>query len=89
MAELETCYYIRMGLADVAGALGRVFAILGTHGINVASMYQPPEHVADHAHVIVITHTATEARVQNALKEIRALDCNRGRPFVLRIEEMG
>jgi len=89
MAELETGYYIRIGLADVAGALGRVFAILGTHGINVASMYQPPEHVADHAHVIVISHTTSEARVQSALKEIRALDCSRGRPFVLRIEETG
>jgi homoserine dehydrogenase len=89
MADLETCFYIRFGLADVAGALGRVFNILGKCAINVSSMIQPAEHVADHAHVIVVTHTAREAAVQNALKEIKALDDSRGRPFVLRIEEMG
>lgn len=89
MAELQTSYYVRMGLADVAGALGRVFGIMGHHGVNVASMIQPPEHEADHAHVIVVTHKAQEAQIQAALKEIKALDCNRGRPFVLRIEDMG
>lgn len=89
MAELETSYYLRMGLADIAGALGRVFGILGQYGVSVASMFQPAEHDTEHAHVIVTTHKAKESQVQSALKDIRALDCSRGRPFVLRIEDMG
>ena len=89
MSELQTAYYVRLGLADVAGALGRVFSIFGHYGVSVASMFQPAEHIGEHAHVIVVTQKAQEAQLQNALKEIKALDCNRGRPFVLRIEEMG
>ncbi len=87
MEALQTRYYIRFGLEDVPGSLGQVLAVLGRHQVSVASMEQPAEHAADHAHVLLMTHVAGEADLQNALGEIRRLAVNRTEPIVLRIED--
>jgi homoserine dehydrogenase len=90
MDELETSYYIRFGLNDVAGALAQVFGVLARYGVSVDSMVQHPAHAAGEcAHVLVVTHLSRESNVQSALKEIRGLDINRQEPLLLRIEEMG
>jgi len=87
MADLITRYYIRFGLQDVPGALAQVLTIVGRHGVSVASMEQPAEHQADYAHVLIMTHEAREAEVQQSLTEVRTLAINRTEPFILRIEE--
>ena len=89
MAELETSYYIRFGLVDVAGALAQVFGALGSHGVSLASTLQPAERHGDHVPVLAFTHAAREAQVQAALRIIRSLEISRSGPFVLRIEDMG
>ncbi|HUT25445.1 MAG TPA: homoserine dehydrogenase [Sumerlaeia bacterium] len=87
--ELETRYYIRFGLADVAGALAQVFTILASHDVSVASMIQPAEHDDDYAPILVVTHEAREAKVQKALAHVRTLEISQADPFLLRIEDMG
>ena len=90
MDDLETSYYIRFGLNDVAGALAQVFSVLARYGVSVDSMVQHPAHAAgEYANVLVVTHTSREANVQSALREIKGLEINRQEPLLLRIEEMG
>ncbi|MBN1866701.1 homoserine dehydrogenase [Candidatus Sumerlaeota bacterium] len=89
MAELRTRYYVRLGLRDVAGALAQVLTVLGSKGVSIESMNQPGGEDKGHAHVLIVTHEAQEACVQESLREVQKLEINRAEPFLLRIEDMG
>jgi homoserine dehydrogenase len=92
MDDIETRYYIRLGLADRAGSLAQVLTVFGKEGVSVESMHQPPEcecgEDCGSAHVLIVTHTAREAQVRRALEAVQKLEVNCTEPFLLRIEEM-
>ncbi len=70
MAEIETRYYMRMGVADQAGVLAQISKILGDHAISISSVIQketdPSTKIAE---IVIMTHPAKEQAVQQALKE--------------------
>jgi len=75
LAELEAQYYIRMNLTDRPGVLSQISRVLGEHDISIASFLQKDKDSSvGTAEVVVITHPAREAAVQQALDLIRALD---------------
>ena len=86
MDELEACYYLRLALLDRPGVLARITAILGEHGISLASILQQESRAEGSVPVVVVTHRARESELMAALTEIDELDVV-GAPSVrLRIE---
>ncbi len=74
MAELVTRYYIRITVIDRPGVLARIARILGDAKISIASVIQKEAHEASNtAELVIMTHEAREASVQDALKAVQDL----------------
>ncbi len=74
MAEIETRYYLRMNVADRPGVLAQISKVLGDHLISIASVIQKEtDRVAQLAEIVIMTHPAKEAAMQQALEELRHL----------------
>jgi len=74
MAELETCYYLRLNVDDKPGVLAQVSKVLGDHRISISSVIQKTvDDKAQTAEIVIMTHPAKEAEMQRALKELERL----------------
>jgi len=74
MAEIETRYYLRMNVADRPGVLAQISKILGDHLISISSVIQKEtDSVAQTAEIVIMTHPAKEAAMQQALGEMAQL----------------
>jgi homoserine dehydrogenase len=82
--DLETEFYLRLTTVDKPGVLSRVTGILGDEGISIRALSQKPEHDPENVPVIILTHSARNARVAAALKKIDALDVIREPTRVIR-----
>ena len=87
MSELYTRYYLRFEAQDHPGVLAKISGILGENNISIESVHQKGRKNNGKVPVVMITHTAKEAWVQNALGEISKTDSVVGDPVVIRIEE--
>jgi len=71
MAELETRYYLRLNVDDQPGVLAQVSKVLGDHRISISSVIQKTvDDKAKAAEIVIMTHPAREAEMQQALKEL-------------------
>ncbi len=89
MAHIESRYYVRLIASDRPGVFAKIATAFGNHNISIASVVQ---HEAVHeasgwVPVVMTTHTAQEGKMQQALREIEALDCIQGQAKLLRVEE--
>ena len=67
-SDLRSRYYLRFSVADQPGVLGRITTTLGANDISIAQVVQDETSAEEEpAQVIVLTHEASEAAVQNAL----------------------
>jgi homoserine dehydrogenase len=74
MAELVTRYYLRLNVADQPGVLAQVSKVLGDHLISISSVIQKAvDAVAQTAEIVIMTHPAKEAEMQQALDKLRRL----------------
>jgi homoserine dehydrogenase len=74
MAELVTRYYIRLTVVDRPGVLASIARLLGDAQISIASVIQKETHEASNtAELVIMTHEAREASVQDALKAVENL----------------
>lgn len=74
MSEVRTRYYLRMDVTDNPGVLAQIATILGENRISIASVIQKeanPE--VQLAEIVIMTHLAREADMQDALAKLRAL----------------
>jgi homoserine dehydrogenase len=90
LADIRTRYYLRFGVADQPGVLGRLMTILGAHGVSIAQVVQDGAPGAGQASgepvwVVVLTHEAREGSLRAALAEIAGLPAMRTEPRVIRI----
>ncbi len=70
MAEVESRYYMRMGVADKPGVLAQISKILGDHAISISSVIQKEtDDATQSAEIVIMTHPAKEQAVQQALGE--------------------
>ncbi len=67
-------YYLRLTTQDHPGVLGKVFAILGHHGVSIATLHQKEKAENTPAHIVMLTHETVESSVSAALAEIDNLD---------------
>jgi homoserine dehydrogenase len=88
IAELQTRYYIRVTVADQPGVLAQIAFCLGEANISIASVIQKEMNEdAGTAELVIMTHEAREASMQQALQAVRKLAPIREIGGFLRVEE--
>jgi homoserine dehydrogenase len=88
MAELETAYYLRLNAADQPGVLAKVSKVLGDHNISISSVIQKAIDLkAKTAEIVIMTHPAKEAQMQQALEELGRLKVVKEIGNFIRVEE--
>ena len=85
--ELVTHYYFRFTVKDQPGVLSTIAGILGEYGISIQSVQQKGRKSSGAVPVVMLTHRAREADVQNAFRRIEALDVVDEKPMLIRLEE--
>ena len=88
MSELETKYYLRLSVADRPGVLAQIAGVLGAMDISIASVIQKEaDEVAQTAEIVLMTHRAREASMQQALRMLEDLDVVAAVGNMVRVEE--
>jgi homoserine dehydrogenase len=85
--EIETHYYFRFSAQDRPGVLSKISGVLGRYGISLKSVHQKGRETEGPVPIVMFTHRAKEADVQEAMAEIARLDIVSDRPMVIRIED--
>jgi homoserine dehydrogenase len=85
MADVRTRYYLRIAVVDRPGVLARIATALSEGGISIASVIQREEDGAGTAEIVIMTHDAREADVQQALATIGSLEGVGSVPQLLRV----
>ncbi len=90
MAEVETAYYLRLTVNDRPGVLADVTRILGDQAISIEAILQKePAEGASDASVIILTHRIREASMNDAIRQIEALDSITAAVTRIRLEALG
>ena len=88
IGDLQARYYIRLDVADNPGVLAQIAQVLGDGGISIATVLQrDTDAEAGSAEIVITTHPAKEASMQNALQTMAGLSQVRRVSNVIRIEE--
>lgn len=88
ISELRTRYYIRLTATDRPGVLAQVGGVLGNRNISIASAIQKEtDEVAQRAEIVLMTHRANESDMQQAIRELEALDTVAEVGNMVRVEE--
>ncbi len=75
ISEISTRYYLRVTVADRPGVLAQIARVLGEHLISISSMIQKgTDEIANSAEIVIMTHPANEAAMQQALAEMQGLE---------------
>jgi homoserine dehydrogenase len=86
MDSITSIYYFRLVALDQPGVLSQISGILGRHRISIAQMIQRGRKEGGSVPLVIMTHTALERDVQNALREIKTLSCVTEEPVLIRVE---
>ena len=86
IGEIESQYYLRISVDDKPGVLAQVAGILGKNNIGISSVIQPEAHEVSDVPLVLMIHDATNAQMQAALADIKALDCVKKQPRLIRVE---
>lgn len=87
MDDLVSHYYFRFTAKDQPGVLSSIAGILGQYGISIQSVHQKGRKSDGDVPVVMLTHQAREADVQDAFHRIEALDAVNEKPMLIRLEE--
>jgi homoserine dehydrogenase len=76
-AAVPSRYYLRFNVDDRPGVLAEIAGILGKHKISIASVIQheTEEEESTSVPLVIMTHTASEGAMQQALHAIGLLAC--------------
>lgn len=90
ITEVESRFYLRFDVEDRPGVLGKIASGLGEAGVSIEQMVQEGRavEVNDAVPVLIITHACREGAVRSALDAIGREGFLRGRPRLLRIEDV-
>ncbi|UCB46365.1 MAG: homoserine dehydrogenase [Spirochaetota bacterium] len=84
----RTRYYFRFNVLDRPGILSRISGVLGDNNISIASVIQKEtEEQYEHVPLVMLTHEAVEADVQNAISKINTFDEVEGKGIIIRVME--
>jgi len=88
ISQLETCYYLRMSVADRPGVLAQIAKTLGDNLISIFSVIQKGANEATRtAEIVIMTHPARESAMQKALREMEKLEVVKEISNFVRVED--
>jgi homoserine dehydrogenase len=91
MRLLETRYFLRLLTLDRPGVMAAIATVLGDRGISLASVVQEESVVLGDdvpgAEIVLTTHQANEAAVQDALTVLRQMNVVRNIGSLLRVHD--
>ena len=86
--DLETKYYLRLRVYDRPGVLAQITTVFGDLEVSLASFIQKEVgELGDVAEVVITTYVAKESAVQEAVRQLEALDSVSEVSNLVRIEE--
>ncbi|MEN9774597.1 MAG: hypothetical protein RL322_1667 [Pseudomonadota bacterium] len=89
MAEIETACYMRIRVADQPGVLADITRILADAQISIGAVLQREAAAGEsQTDIILLTHLATEGRVNAAIEQIEALPTVLSSVIRLRMEDL-
>lgn len=88
IATLRSRYYIRLLVADKPGVLASTAKVFGDHGVSLGSVIQRAAEGTETAELVYVTHSALEADVRSALKEIDSYDTVHELSSMIRVEDL-
>lgn len=71
VSDFNTSYYISVTAEDKTGVLGRIAMVMGENGVSIKAAIQKASD--DNAHVVFLTHSASEQAVLKSLRQINDL----------------
>jgi len=86
--DISSRYYVRLMVCDRAGSLGVITTLLGRHGVSILAATQKAlsgSQDAGYVPVVILTHAARGADIEEALREIRAAGVLNEEPVKLRM----
>jgi homoserine dehydrogenase len=87
--EVVTAFYLRLRVADQAGVLAQVTAILAAQGISIDALLQRESAEGERqTDVIILTHETVEGRMREAIARMQALPTVLAPIVSLRKEEL-
>jgi len=88
--DVVTRYYLRFDVGDHPGVIGSIASALGAQGVSIEQMVQEgrADGEGNAVPVCIITHVSSEGAVRRAIAQIEREPFLKGRPRLLRIEEV-
>ncbi len=86
IGQIESCYYLRLRVADEPGVLKALTGILAAHEISIEAILQKEPRGGEDATVALITSRVIESRFDAAMAEMCALPFVREGASRLRVE---
>lgn len=81
--EVESEFYLTVDVADRPGVLASIAGVFGKHAVSIQSMHQRGQ--GDEAHLIFVTHMASEAALAATIHDVRELDAVKRVGSILRV----
>ncbi|MGD2140782.1 MAG: homoserine dehydrogenase [Burkholderiales bacterium] len=89
MGEVQSCYYLRMGVVDQPGVLADITRVLADQEISIEAMLQrEPAEDETEVNIIFLTHMTREKNIDAAIKRIEKLPVTTGSVTRMRIESL-
>jgi homoserine dehydrogenase len=85
--DIVTNYYLRMEVDDKSGVLAQITDKLGKFDISIETMLQKNHKNESRVKLLFTTHKCTEAMIQEAMLNLKRLDCVHGEIAMIRIEK--
>ncbi len=90
MDDVQTAYYLRLQAEDKPGVMADVSRILAEQGISIEALLQKePGEGETSVPVILLTHSVSEAKMNQAIAQIEALDTIHSPVMRIRMETLG
>jgi len=86
--EVVSRYYLRLSVVDRPGVLAAIASVLARKKIGISSVIQPEGHEGKAVPLILMIHDAKYRDMRRALQGIMRLPSVRGRPMLLRVEDL-
>ncbi len=87
--DIETAYYLRLSAVDRPGVLANITAILGDSSISIEAINQKQAiEGSSHIPVIFLTRRVQEKNMNEAIRQIEALDTVTGKVARIRMETL-
>ena len=88
--DIETRYYLRFGVGDHPGVLGKIASALGSEGVSIEEMVQDgrASDAEDAVQVCILTHQTKEGAVRRAIAAIEKQNILKSKARLIRIEDV-